>query len=64
MTSMTENLEPIFVSLDEGARFIGIRRSKFYELVRAGEIKIVKLGRKSLVEVAALRAYGNKLSAA
>lgn len=53
-TSMTE---PIAVPIPEAARLIGCGRSKFYELVKAREIPLLKLGRKSVVPLAALRSF-------
>jgi excisionase family DNA binding protein len=33
----------------EGAQILSISRSKFYELVAAGDLKVVKLGARTLV---------------
>ena len=49
--------EPLAVPIPEAARLIGCGRSKFYELLKAKEIPLLKLGRKSVVPVAALRAF-------
>lgn len=42
----------------------GIGRSKFYELVAAGEIEVVHVGRRTLVPDEALTAYVARLRAA
>lgn len=60
-------LEPISVSIPEGARLIGCSRSKIYELIAAGELPLVKVGNRSLLIVAELRALvarKSKLAAA
>ena len=49
--------EPFAVPVPEAARLIGLGRSKFYELLKAKEIPLIKLGRRSVVPVAALRAF-------
>lgn len=51
------NIEPIAVPIDQGAALIGCKRSKLYELIKAGEIPLVKIGGKSVVPVAALRGF-------
>ncbi|WP_018690352.1 helix-turn-helix transcriptional regulator [Ahrensia sp. 13_GOM-1096m] len=48
-------------SIDEGARALGISRSLFYQLVKYGEIKIVKIGRRSVVRSQELERYLNSL---
>lgn len=39
----------------------GLGRSKFYELIAAGEIEVVKVGRRTLVPDASLRAFVERL---
>jgi excisionase family DNA binding protein len=51
------SLDPLLVSVPEAARMIGLGKSKFYELVKIGDFKIVKLGGRSLVSTDELRAY-------
>lgn len=43
------NIRPLLHPVPEARRQIGVGNSKFYELVGDGEIRIVKIGRKSLV---------------
>lgn len=57
MDNKMTDIEPFAVSIADGARLIGCGRSKFYELINAKQIPLIKLGRKSLVPVAALRDY-------
>lgn len=46
----------LLMSVDEAAECLSIGRAKAYELVAAGTIPSVKLGRRRLVPVEALRA--------
>jgi excisionase family DNA binding protein len=48
---------PIAVRVREACRLTGIGRSKFYELIASGEIKIVKVGAITLVPVASLTTF-------
>ncbi len=50
-------LEPIAVRIPAALKMIGLGRSKFYELIQAGEIETIKVGRTTLIPVAALRAF-------
>ena len=49
--------ECIAVRIPVAAKMIGISRSKFYELLAAGEIEAIKLGRSTLIPVASLKAF-------
>lgn len=59
---MVSEIDPLFVPINDGAKIIGLGRSKFYELVAAKRIPLVKLGRKSLVSVASLREFADSLT--
>lgn len=54
---MTATLNPLTIPIPEACRLIGIGRSKFYELVASGEIPAVRLGRRTLIPLDALRAF-------
>lgn len=41
--------EPICVRVNEAARMIGVGRTKLYELIAAGEVKTVKLGKSTRI---------------
>jgi excisionase family DNA binding protein len=47
-----------------GAQALGISRSKFYELIAAGELKALKLGSRTLVLHSELVRFITKLDAA
>jgi len=55
--------EKILVSPDEAAELLSIGRTYLYELIHAGEIKSVQVGRLRRVPVAALHEYVEKLEA-
>ncbi|MDE2446492.1 MAG: excisionase family DNA-binding protein [Alphaproteobacteria bacterium] len=59
---MVSQIEPLLVPVNDGAKIIGAGRSKFYELVAEGKIPLIKLGRKSLVSVAALKEFADSLN--
>ncbi|KMS57573.1 helix-turn-helix domain-containing protein [Sphingobium cupriresistens] len=46
--------EPICVRVNEAARMIGVGRTKFYELIAAGEVETVKLGKATRITTASL----------
>ncbi len=55
---MTRLLHPT----TEGAALIGVGRSTLYELIRTGEIKTVKIGRRTLVPHEELERYVRALT--
>jgi excisionase family DNA binding protein len=48
---------PLTVRIREACRLTGIGRSKFYELIAAGEIEIVKVGTITLVPLSSLTSF-------
>lgn len=54
---MWETLEPLLLTPEQAAERLGIGRTKTYELIRAGELESVKVGRLRRVPVDALAAY-------
>jgi excisionase family DNA binding protein len=53
----TQILHPLNVSRDEAMKIVGIGRTKFNELVHAGDIKVVRIGRRVLVPIEPLRVW-------
>jgi excisionase family DNA binding protein len=49
-------VEPICASINETARALGIGRTKIYELINAGRLETVKIGRRTLVRTDSIRA--------
>lgn len=39
-----------FLTIDEACKFLRVGRSYFYKQVKSGHIRLIKMGRKSLVE--------------
>lgn len=50
-------VEPIAVSPAEAARLVGIGRTTLYAAISSGELSSLKLGKRRLIVVAALRAW-------
>ena len=48
-------MENITVSVNDAAKALSLGRSKIYELICSGDLKIVKIGRRTLVTVASIR---------
>jgi|HubBroStandDraft_6_1064221.scaffolds.fasta_scaffold293832_1 excisionase family DNA binding protein len=48
------------LSIDEAARFLGISRSKFKELVRTRQLRSIRVGRRVLIPTESLDAYISK----
>ena len=55
-------MDPINLSIIDAARVLGIARSKLYELINAGQLETVKLGTRTLVRVASIRAFSDSLA--
>ena len=43
------------VRVGEASRMIGIGRTKLYELIKAGDLETVKIGRATLITMSSLR---------
>jgi excisionase family DNA binding protein len=46
--------EPLLTSIEGGARMLGLGRSKTLQLVYAGEIESVLIGRRRLLKIASI----------
>jgi excisionase family DNA binding protein len=53
-------MEPICTSINETARALGVGRTKIYELINAGQLETVKIGRRTLVRIASIRAIAEE----
>ena len=51
----------LLLTMEEAAEAIGLGRSKVYELVAAGEIEALKIGKARRVPAEALQAYVERL---
>ena len=59
---MVGNVEPLFLPLRDGLRVIGVRETKGRQLISERKILMVKVGRKSLLSVASLKAFADSLT--
>ena len=59
---MISSVEPLFLPLSEGFKVISVGRTTGYRLNDEGKIQMVKVGNKSLVSVASLRAFAISLT--
>lgn len=50
------DLSPITLKIADACRITGISRSKFYELIKTGEIEVIKVGAITLVPMSGLQA--------
>jgi excisionase family DNA binding protein len=48
---------PLAVRLPEASRLTGIGRSKLYEFIAAGEIRVIKVGSITLIPFAGLQEF-------
>ena len=48
-------MEPLAVRIPTAMQLIGVRRSTVYGLIKAGELRTVKLGRATLITMSSLR---------
>jgi excisionase family DNA binding protein len=56
-------LTPLAVRVPEACRLTGIGRSKLYELIAAGEIRVIKVGSITLVPFAGHQQFLERRSA-
>lgn len=57
-------IAPVLYRVDEAAEALRISRSVIYELIRSGQLRTVKVGRRRLVPVQALDDYVASLGVA
>jgi excisionase family DNA binding protein len=54
---MSTTIAPLYCSIRDACTRWGISRNYVYELLGAGEIKAIKLGVRTRIEVASIEAY-------
>jgi excisionase family DNA binding protein len=42
------------MSVDDACRYIGLKRTKMYQMIKQGQVRAIKLGRRTLVTTASL----------
>ena len=60
-TEDRRRIAPLLLKPEEAAEALGIARTRVYQLLRAGEIRSVKIGKVRRIPVAALQAYVERL---
>lgn len=55
--SAAEKIKPLLVRPNDAAKMIGCGRAAFFEMLRRGEIRRLKYGRTTLIEVAELERW-------
>lgn len=50
-------IEPMVLGVKDAAAFVGLSKSRLYELISDNRIEARKLGARTVVPVASLRAY-------
>jgi excisionase family DNA binding protein len=50
-------MHPICVSIPDAARAIGIGRTTIYQLIAAGRLHPIKIGRRTLIPVSSIQRY-------
>mgnify|MGYP001165406822 CR=1 FL=1 len=63
-SSRTQPVDKLAYSVREAAQAVAISRSRLYELIGAGEIKILKDGARTLIRKTELEAYLHRLELA
>ena len=56
-----ESNRPVFCSVVDAGRLLGVSRSLTYELLSAGSLRSVKLGKRRLVEIASIDEFAASL---
>ena len=51
-----KKIEPLTVRISTAVRITGLSRSRIYELIQAGDLDTVKVGRATLVQYESLKA--------
>ncbi|MEO7551925.1 MAG: helix-turn-helix domain-containing protein [Croceibacterium sp.] len=52
----TDNLEPMVYSINDALRLSTFGRTRLYQLINSGELKVTRIGRRTLVRADSLRA--------
>ena len=60
-STIQSEVAPLMYRVDEAAAALRLSRSSIYELIRSGQLRTVKQGRRRLVPVAALAEYVESL---
>ena len=54
--TISSTMEPIALRIPDAARISGLARTRLFEMIRSGELKSIKIGKRRLVLAESLRA--------
>jgi excisionase family DNA binding protein len=57
VTKAGEVVNPVLLTIPQAARMLAVGRTTLYELVRGGELEVVRIGRSARVPVDAVHAF-------
>ena len=49
-------MEPLALTVADATKALGIKKTKLYSLVNQGKLRVVKIGRRSVVTVSSIKA--------
>ena len=49
--------EPLAATITDTCQIIGVRRSTIYRLINAGDLEIIKIGKRTLVVIASVQSF-------
>jgi excisionase family DNA binding protein len=52
-------MEPVATSVNGAAKALGLGRTTIYELIKSGRLETIKIGRRTLIKTASIRALIN-----
>lgn len=52
-------MDIVATSINEASRALGLGRTKIYELINAGRLDTIKVGRRTLIRTDSIRALAN-----
>jgi excisionase family DNA binding protein len=52
-------MEPVATSVNGAAKALGLGRTTIYELIKSGQLETIKIGRRTLIKTASIRALIN-----
>lgn len=56
-------MEKLTISIIEAAKSLGVGRSTAYQLINTGDLKVIKIGKRTLVTVESIRALVDQKTA-
>lgn len=55
-----DHIKPYALTIDGAARYSGLSRSRLYDLIGAGELQTFKVGKRTMMQTAVLKAFIDK----